>query len=108
MKKGEIWIIDIPETVGYRQYGMRPVIIIAQPIKDLIIFVPLTSNKRALRFPYSLLINPSKINGLGVSSVAMIFQLGVIDYNYVKKKIGFLGNKGTKDIDVLIKKMLKI
>ena len=64
MKKGEIWLVELPSTNGHEQAGMRPVIILAETEADISIIVPLTSNLQALRFPHTIEIKSSKRNGL--------------------------------------------
>ncbi len=52
--------------------------------------VPFTSNLKAQRFPHTILIQPSKQNGLTAPSVLLDFQLRAIDKQRVLKKISQL------------------
>ena len=108
MKKGEIWIIDIESASGHEQEGLRPAVVVADVVGPVVSVIPCTSNLESLRFPFTLQINPTNQNGLDRLSVAIIFQLRAIDRKKFKKKIGFLENKESNNIDLLIKKMLKI
>ena len=73
MNKGEIWTAEFPQTNGHEQTGKRPVIILADTESNIAIIIPFTSNIQALRFPYTIEIEPSKGNGLTSKSVALIF-----------------------------------
>lgn len=44
MKKGEIWLVDIPSSNGYEQSGLRPVIILVETEANISVVVPFTSN----------------------------------------------------------------
>ncbi len=85
MKKGEIWIVDIPQLGGHEQEGLRPAIVLADTPTSVAIVIPCTSNSHALRFPYTLLIEPSAMNGLSTPSVALILHIRAIDKKTLKK-----------------------
>ena len=42
----------------------------------------------ALKYDFSLEIEPSKKNGLDIKSVAMVFQLRAVDKRKITRKIG--------------------
>ncbi len=52
----------------------------------LVLVVPLTSQHGSLRFPGTVSIKPSKKNGL--SSVALVFQIRVLDRDRLIKHLG--------------------
>lgn len=108
MKKGEIWLVDLPSTNGHEQAGKRPVIILADTESNVSIIIPLTSNLQALRFPHILEVKPTKDNGLAVISIALIFQIRAIDKKRLDKKIGELDSLNLKEIDTIIKRLLKL
>ena len=86
----EIYLAEIPKTNGHEQFGFRPVLLVAQPISDIALIIPFTSNILALKFPFTLKIDPSFKNGLSFSSVLLIFQLRAIDSKRLRKKLGNL------------------
>lgn len=90
MRKGEIWLVDIPETDGREQSGKRPVAVVADTDSNISIVVPFTSNLQALRFPHTLEIEPSKENGLAARSIALVFQIRAIDKKRLRVRIGRL------------------
>ena len=106
MRKGEIRIVDIPELSGHEQIGTRPAIILSDTQSMVAIVIPCTSNLQALRFPYTLLIKPSKENGLNVSSVALVIQIRAIDKKRLNKKIGFIGKSELQEINKMLKQLL--
>ena len=108
MIKGEIWLVEIPETNGHEQKGKRPVVILAHTESNIVIIVPFTSNIQALRFPHTIDIEPTKENGLSMKSVALIFQIRAIDKKRLKTKIGTLEIVMLKRIDNMLWKLLQI
>lgn len=93
MKPGEIWIVHIPELGTHEQSGIRPAVVVASVAKTIVTIIPCTSNKAALRFPYTLSITPTGKNGLTSVSFALVFHIRAIDTSFLKKKIGELDKK---------------
>ena len=108
IKKGEIWIVDIPQLGGREQQGVRPAIIVADTKTPVVIVIPCTSSLEALRFMYTLLIEPSKGNGLNASSIALLFQVRAIDKKRLIKKIGILDKTVLRQISNLLKKLFSL
>ena len=108
MKKGEIWLVDLPTTEGREQSGTRPVVLLVETEANISIIIPLTSNVQALRFLHTLEIKPSIKNGLSSISTALVFQLRAIDKMRLKNRIGELEAAKVKELDLIIKKMLKL
>jgi len=93
MKPGEVWIVNIPELGTHEQSGIRPAVVIASVAKTIVTIIPCTSNKTALRFPYTLPILPTKKNGLIYASIALVFHIRALDASFLKNKIGELDKK---------------
>lgn len=106
MKKGEIWLVELPSADGREQLGTRPALVLKETEVNIAIIIPLTSNLQALRFPHTVEIKPSKKNGLNSISVAMVFQIRAIDKKRLKNKIGDLEDYILKESDKLLRKML--
>lgn len=85
---------------------MRPVIILADTPTDICIITPLTSNLKALKFPFTIQIEPSKHNGLHILSVALVFQIRAIDKSRLVKKLGQLEKSLLTNIVKILKKLL--
>lgn len=90
MKAGEMWLVRIPELGTHEQSGTRPSVVIARVTKTLATIIPCTTNRKALRFPFTLLIEPTAQNGLSEASVALVFHIRAIDVSYFSAKLGEL------------------
>lgn len=108
MKKGEIWLLDLPTTNGHEQTGSRPAIILAATEANIAMVVPFTSNLQALRFANTIKVNPSNRNGLSSVSVALIFQLRAIDKKRLKTKIGELEAQPLEELDAMLRRLLSL
>ena len=96
MESGEIWIVALPFSGEREQSGERPAIVLQDASygqkSPLVLICLLTSQQSALRFPATVLVQPSADNGLTLPSVAMIFQARALDRVRFKRKIGDLEN----------------
>jgi len=108
MKKGEVWLVELPPANGHEQTGMRPVIVVSESEANIAIVVPFTSNLQALRFPHSIEVRPSARNGLASISVALVFQIRAIDKKRLKKRVGQLEDKTLEELNLVLAKMLQI
>ena len=108
IRKGEIWIVEIPQLGGREQEGVRPAIIVANTKTPVVILIPCTSNLEALRFPHTLLIEPTKANGLDVSSIVLLFQIRALDKKRLVKKVGVLDKTKFRQINNLLRKLLSL
>ena len=104
----EIYLAEIPKTNGREQFGFRPVLLVSQPISEISLIIPFTSNILALRFPYTLKIEPSLKNGLSLPSVLLIFQLRAIDSKRLRKRLGELEESYVVQVKDKLRKMLKL
>lgn len=97
MKIGDIHWIQLPATSGREQAGHRPAIIVQDDTYasnlPLVLVVPLTTVRTALRFAGTLLINPTASNGLRQSSVVLVFQLRAVDRSRIGDKIGAVSDE---------------
>ena len=73
----------------------------------MLMIVPITSSLGALRFQFTVRIEPSSANGLKLPSVAMVFQLRAIDRRRILGKIGEIEPEYMVQIDAEIWRMLK-
>lgn len=108
MKKGEIWLVEIPPTNGHEQSGLRPVLVLSPIEANVAIIIPFTSNMSALRFPHTLEIHPTASNGLNAISVALVFQIRAIDKKRLQRKVGALSSDLVEQIDTMIRHMLSL
>ena len=108
MKKGDVCLIEFISFKGHEQIGLRPAIVMSEGVANLILVIPLTSKKQALKYDFSLEVAPSKENGLDAKSFAMIFQLRAVDKRKIKRKVGVIEKDILKEIDFQIKKILNL
>jgi mRNA interferase MazF len=109
MSRGDVLLVSLPQSDQREEKGTRPAIAIQTDVEisPMLMIVPITSSLKALRFPFTVRIEPSIVNGLSAISVAMVFQLRAIDTKRIIRKIGSLETAYLKQIDVEIWRMLK-
>ncbi len=109
MARGDILLVGLPESDRREEKGNRPAIAVQTDVaaSPMLMIVPVTSSLGALRFPFSVRIEPSALNGLTFPSVAMVFQMRAIDRKRIIRKIGELEPEYLAQIDVEIWRMLK-
>jgi mRNA interferase MazF len=95
MTAGDIHWVQLPTANGHEQGGRRPAVIL-QDDQDagglpVVLVVPLTTARAAMRFAGTTLIRPTAENGLPQTSVALVFQLRAIDRRRVQERIGHVG-----------------
>jgi mRNA interferase MazF len=89
MARGDVILVRLPATDGREQSGERPAVAVQTDITGapMLMIVPVTSNLSAMRFSFSVRIEPSAENGLSLPSVAMIFQMRAIDKQRIIRRI---------------------
>jgi mRNA interferase MazF len=109
MARGDILLVGLPESDKREEKGNRPAIAVQTDIAAslMLMIVPVTSSLGALRFPFTIKIEPSEQNGLTLPSVAMVFQLRAIDRKRIIQKIGELELQYLNQVDAEIWQMLK-
>lgn len=108
MKKGEIWILNLPLLDGREQRGIRPGLVIGDTKTGMIITIPLTSNIQVLRFPQTVEIKRSQRNGLDKDSIAMVFQIQSLDKKRFVKMVGELEDVKLNEIDGMLRNLLNL
>jgi mRNA interferase MazF len=113
IQRNDVLFVELPPPlggVGREQTGRRPAIAVQDELADLptVLVLPLTSQLEALRFPFTLPIEPSVANGLSMRSVVLLFQMQVIDKRRVVRVIGKLEPERTNQLDVMMRGMLKL
>lgn len=68
---------------------------------------PITSSLKALRFAFTVRVEPSSDNGLTLPSVVMVFQMRSIDKSRIVRQLGKLSQADMTRIDAAIWQMLK-
>src|SRR3989344_6440727 len=106
MKRGEIWLVQLGETFGHEQQGLRPAIILTDTPTSLVLVIPLTTNLKALRFPYTIQVGMTKENGLDTDSVALVFHLRSIDKRRLMRTVGMIEKPVLQKIMNVIKQLV--
>jgi mRNA-degrading endonuclease toxin of MazEF toxin-antitoxin module len=110
LAKGDVWQVDITETVGVEQYGTRPAIILAElTLHRIAIIVPVTKNMHMMSVPFTTVVQPDKSNGLVVPSVALVPQIRAVDMGRrLLKKLGVLSPIDLATIEAQVRSMLQL
>ncbi len=91
--RGEIWLANLNPTQGSEQSGIRPAIIFQNDLisrySSTTLTIPLTTNQRRATLPICLAI-PKGEGGLIQDSVALCYQMRVLDKTRLIKKLGQL------------------
>ena len=92
MQRGEVWKVTIPLAPGHAQAGDRPAVIIRDDSFTVrlptVLIVPFTSSQSAARFPGTVRVPPDGQNGLTVPSIALVFQMRVLDQRHCLQRLG--------------------
>lgn len=111
VKRGQIVMLDLPTVAGSVQNGLRPCVIIsnnkANKFSPNVIAVPLTSrNKKDMPTHYAL--QPSKVNGLKVTSTILAEQILTVSKNAIKRVIGVVEDQHIDNVNRIIKESISL
>lgn len=102
IKRGQIWLVNIPESKGSIQNKQRPCVIISNNLcnhfSTVLHICPLTSVTSKSKLPTHSLI--SKNCGLLMDSIALCEQSMPVDRNAVEVKIGVCDEETLRRIDM--------
>ena len=94
MSVGDIHWVNLPGANGREQRGRRPAVVLQDDTYGgdlpVVLVVPLTTARTAMRFAGTTLIHPTPENSLPQVSVALVFQLRAIDRSRLVKRLGRL------------------
>lgn len=109
MARGDVLLVALPASDRREQSGRRPAVAVQTDIagEPMLMVAPVSSRMAALRFAFSVRIEPSPENGLTVPSVVMIFQMRAIDKTRIVRKIGQISSEDMARVDAAIGQMLK-
>jgi mRNA interferase MazF len=89
---GDMHWVELPAANGREQRGRRPAVILQDDDYGgnlpVVLVIPLTTARAAMRFAGTTLIRPTTENGLRQASVALVFQLRAIDRGRIQERIG--------------------
>lgn len=91
--RGDIYLADLNPSRGSEQAGIRPVILVQRQNLDrftrTVVVIPVTTNLRRAQIPGTVLI-PVGEGGLSQESVALCYQIVVIDRQRLQRQLGTL------------------
>jgi mRNA-degrading endonuclease toxin of MazEF toxin-antitoxin module len=92
MNCGDVFWVEFPGGAGRAQSGRRPALIVqggaASAQLPTVLLIPFTTQQDALRFPGTVFIDADANNGLRRASVALVFQLTVLDKRFLSERLG--------------------
>jgi len=105
IKRGEVWLANLNPTQGSEQAGIRPVIIfqndIVSQFSTTILAIPLTTNQRRASLPICMAIAQGA-GGLVEDSVALCFQMRVLDKTRLIRKLGQLSAETIAQLEAVV------
>ena len=91
--RGDIYLADLNPSRGSEQAGVRPVILVQRQNLDrftrTVVVIPVTTNLRRAQIPGTVLIAAGE-GGLNQESVALCYQIVVIDRQRLQRQLGTL------------------
>jgi len=113
MIRGDVVRVDLPwpkKKKGREQAGERPAVIVQTDDDTLptTMLIPFTTNLGALRFPYTVRVDPTADNGLSDTSVLMVFQMRVVDKRRIGERLGSLEAEYMTQTQEEIEKLLEL
>jgi len=110
VKVGNIYWVELPPAGGHEQKGRRPVIVVQDEDYaaglPVVLVVPLSTSRRSMRFAGTVLIKATKMSGLRIDSVALVFQLRTIDRNRIRNKLGAISSNELHQIFLELDKLM--
>jgi len=89
---GDMHWVDLQAVNGREQRGRRPAVVLQDDDYGgdlpVVLVVPLTTARAAMRFAGTTLTHPTAENGLRQASVALVFQLRAMDRRRIQERIG--------------------
>lgn len=105
LQRGAIWLADLNPTQGSEQSGVRSVIIfqndLVSQFSTTTITIPLTTNQRRASLPICLAIKQGD-GGLAEDSVALCFQMRVLDKSRLIRKLGQLSTETITQLEEIV------
>src|SRR5438132_4078808 len=108
MARGDVLLVTLPPSDRREQSGRRPAVAVQtdQAGEPMLMVAPVTSNLAALRFAFSVRVEPSAESGLTTPSVVMVFQMRAIDKARIVRRIGRISKEDMARIGAEIARML--
>lgn len=103
--RGDVWLANLNPTQGSEQSGIRPIIIfqndIVSQFSTTIIAIPLTTNQRRAALAICMAIAQGD-GGLAQDSVALCFQVRVLDKTRLIRQLGQLRPETIAQLEIVV------
>mgnify|MGYP002621805865 CR=1 FL=1 len=105
IKRGDIFIVDLDETIGSVQSGLRPVVVIQNDIGNkhsttLIVASITSKSKKKREMPTHIVVN---VEGLAKESIIQLEQITTVDKQQILEFIGEMPIEVMEQVDKAIK-----
>ena len=111
MSRGDVYLADLSPRRGSEQAGTRPVVIVQRDtltrFTSTTVVVPLTTNLRRTQVPGTIII-PAGEGGTSQESVALCYQVVVVDEQRLIRKLGSLSPSAMLALDQALKYTLQL
>jgi mRNA interferase MazF len=105
VQRGDVFMANPDPVVGSEQAGTRPVLVVqcdqANDRIPTVTIVPLTSNLRAGRFLFTVVISAAE-SGLAMDGVALVFHIRTLDQARLIRKMGHLDTQTMTRVDAAL------
>ncbi len=102
IQRGDIFLANLDPVIGSEQAGTRPVLVVqcdqANERIPTVTVVPLTSNRRAARFLFTVSVSAAEA-GLAMDGVALVFHIRTLDQARLIRKMGHLAPQTLLRVD---------
>src|SRR5712691_153713 len=107
MARGDVLLVSLPPCDRREQSGRRPAVAVQtdQAGQPMLMVAPVTSSLAALRFSFTVRVEPSPENALTSPSIVMVFQMRAIDRGRIISHIGRVSKEDLARIDTEIWRM---
>ncbi len=105
MTIGAVHWVELPPSTGHEQSG-HTAVIVPDDAHAGKLPVPLTTATSTLRFPGTVLVQPSDENGLQYPSVALVFQARAIDRSRIGDRVGIVSAGVLAEIFAALDKLM--
>lgn len=111
MNRGDVYLADLNPSRGSEQSGIRPVVLVQRNtlfrFTSTVVVVPFTTNLRRTKVPGTVFIS-SENSGLSQDSVALCYQVVVLDQTRLMTKLGSLSSQQLNQLDQALKYTLSL
>lgn len=111
MLRGDVYFANLDPTVGSEQKGKRPVLIFQNNdlnrVTRTVVVIPFTTNLKRSQLPGCVLV-PKGDGGLQEDSVAICYQIRVLDQARLNQRLGSLSDESIAKIETALKFTLNL